>query len=122
MRQKGRLTQALGKQGPNGHNLPANRPWATAAPQVNDHLHGRSVCPWWRVAGAALGGGIAGADRLGLDRGFGSEADVADLRALLYGLHAILRLHTAQEDESYLSLAEGRAGNAAARRPAGSLT
>jgi len=74
------------------------------------------------VAGAALGGGIAGADRLGLDRGFGSEADVADLRALLYGLHAILRLHTAQEDESYLSLAEGRAGNAAARRPAGSLT
>jgi heavy metal translocating P-type ATPase len=34
------------------------------------------------------------------------DADVADLRALLYGLHAILRLHTAQEDESYLSLAE----------------
>jgi iron-sulfur cluster repair protein YtfE (RIC family) len=33
------------------------------------------------------------------------EADIADLRALLYGLHAILRLHTAQEDESYLSLA-----------------
>lgn len=34
------------------------------------------------------------------------EVDVADLRGLLYGLHAILRLHTAQEDESYLSLAE----------------
>jgi heavy metal translocating P-type ATPase len=34
------------------------------------------------------------------------EADIADLRALLYGLHAILRLHTAQEEESYLSLAE----------------
>jgi len=32
------------------------------------------------------------------------EADIADLRALLYGLYAILRLHTAQEDESYLSL------------------
>jgi heavy metal translocating P-type ATPase len=31
-------------------------------------------------------------------------ADIADLRALLYGLHAILRLHTAQEDENYLSL------------------
>jgi soluble P-type ATPase len=28
-------------------------------------------------------------------------ADIADLRALLYGLHAILSLHTAQEDESY---------------------
>ena len=32
------------------------------------------------------------------------DADIADLRALLYGLHAILRLHTAQEDEDYLSL------------------
>ncbi|HUZ24013.1 MAG TPA: heavy metal translocating P-type ATPase [Streptosporangiaceae bacterium] len=34
------------------------------------------------------------------------DADFADLRALLYGLHAILRLHTAQEDESYLSLGD----------------
>jgi soluble P-type ATPase/hemerythrin-like domain-containing protein len=33
-------------------------------------------------------------------------ADIADLRGLLYGLHAILRLHTTQEDESYLSLSE----------------
>jgi cation transport ATPase len=33
-------------------------------------------------------------------------ADIADLRALLYGLHAILSLHTAQEDESYLSLGD----------------
>ncbi|HYA53444.1 MAG TPA: hemerythrin domain-containing protein, partial [Streptosporangiaceae bacterium] len=32
------------------------------------------------------------------------DADVADLRALLYGLHAILRLHTTQEEENYLSL------------------
>jgi phosphoserine phosphatase/iron-sulfur cluster repair protein YtfE (RIC family) len=31
------------------------------------------------------------------------DADAADLRALLYGLHAILKLHTAQEDESFLS-------------------
>jgi len=30
------------------------------------------------------------------------DADLADLRGMLYGLHAILRLHTAQEDESYL--------------------
>ncbi|HUY46758.1 MAG TPA: heavy metal translocating P-type ATPase [Streptosporangiaceae bacterium] len=34
------------------------------------------------------------------------EVDLADLRGLLYGLHAILRLHTAQEDESYLSLGD----------------
>jgi heavy metal translocating P-type ATPase len=33
------------------------------------------------------------------------DADIADLRAMLYGLHAVLRLHTATEDESYLSLA-----------------
>jgi hypothetical protein len=37
------------------------------------------------------------------------EADVADLRATLYGLYAILRLHTAQEDEAYLSLGEEEA-------------
>jgi hypothetical protein len=30
------------------------------------------------------------------------DVDLADLRGLLYGLHAILRLHTAQEDENYL--------------------
>jgi hypothetical protein len=34
------------------------------------------------------------------------EADVADLRGTLYGLHAILRLHTVQEDEAYLSLGD----------------
>lgn len=39
------------------------------------------------------------------------EVDTADLRAVLYGLHAILTLHTAQEEESFLSLAEDdRAG------------
>ena len=32
--------------------------------------------------------------------------DLIELRRLLYGLHAILRLHFAQEDESYLSLAD----------------
>jgi len=34
------------------------------------------------------------------------EVDLTDLRALLYGLHAILRLHTIQEDENYLSLSD----------------
>jgi len=32
--------------------------------------------------------------------------DIAELRGLLYGLHAILRLHTAQEEETYLSLGD----------------
>jgi heavy metal translocating P-type ATPase len=34
------------------------------------------------------------------------EDDIADLRGVLYGLHAILRLHTVQEDETYLSLGD----------------
>jgi hypothetical protein len=33
--------------------------------------------------------------------------DIAELRRLLYGLHAILELHTTQEDESYLSWGDG---------------
>ena len=35
-----------------------------------------------------------------------SADDIIELRRLLYGLHAILELHFAQEDESYLSLAQ----------------
>jgi heavy metal translocating P-type ATPase len=42
--------------------------------------------------------------------------DIADLRAILYGLHAVLRLHTVQEDETYLSLGD-TAGTATRLRP-----
>jgi heavy metal translocating P-type ATPase len=35
-----------------------------------------------------------------------NKADIADLRGILYGLYAILRLHTVQEDETYLSLGD----------------
>jgi hypothetical protein len=41
------------------------------------------------------------------------EADVADLRGTLYGLYAILRLHTVQEDEAYLSLDDEEAAQGA---------
>jgi hypothetical protein len=41
------------------------------------------------------------------------DADITDLRDILYGLHAILALHTVQEDETYLSLG----GTAAPGRP-----
>jgi hypothetical protein len=34
------------------------------------------------------------------------QSDITDLRSILYGLHAILGLHTVQEDEAYLSLGE----------------
>ncbi len=36
------------------------------------------------------------------------EEDLVELRRLLYGLHAILALHFAQEDERYLSLGGGK--------------
>ena len=39
------------------------------------------------------------------------EDDIADLRGILYGLHAILRLHTVQEDETYLSLGDSADAN-----------
>jgi len=40
-------------------------------------------------------------------------ADLRDLRRVLYGLHAVLRLHFAQEEESYLSLFEPQASRPA---------
>ncbi|WP_380283486.1 heavy metal translocating P-type ATPase [Kitasatospora purpeofusca] len=47
-------------------------------------------------------------DRLGhlVDRGTPGAADLAELRLVMYGLYAVLRLHTLQEEESYLSLAD----------------
>jgi hypothetical protein len=42
------------------------------------------------------------------------EEDIADLRDILYSLYGILRLHTVQEDEAYLSLGDtASAGRAA---------
>ena len=37
------------------------------------------------------------------------EDDVRELRSVLYGLHAVLRLHFAQEDEGYFSLMDEEA-------------
>jgi len=61
-----------------------------------------------RASGGVYSGGLL--DELGPA---GPEPeDLADLRRILYGLHAILRLHFAQEEEAYLSLLTepGRAG------------
>lgn len=41
-----------------------------------------------------------------IGEGSPQAGDVVDLRRVLYGLHAILRLHFSQEDEAYLSLSE----------------
>jgi heavy metal translocating P-type ATPase len=46
------------------------------------------------------------------------DEDVVELRALLYGLYAVLRLHTTQEEENYLSLGEGSEATAEPRRRA----
>jgi hypothetical protein len=46
--------------------------------------------------------------------------DITELGRLLYGLHAILRLHFAQEDEGYLSLVDDKTPkHDAAQRRAG---
>jgi len=47
-----------------------------------------------------------------IDHGGHDGEDLIELRRLLYGLHAVLRLHNAQEDESYLSLADETDGPA----------
>ncbi len=46
------------------------------------------------------------------------EVDIVELRAVLYGLYAILRLHNAQEEESLFSLLPA-ASNPVAARPGG---
>lgn len=43
-----------------------------------------------------------------MGQGEPDEEDLVELRRLLYGLHAVLGLHTTQEEESYLSLGEER--------------
>jgi len=50
-----------------------------------------------------------------IESGEPDRVDIAELRSLLYGLHAILELHTTQEDESYLSWAEDGPGEEDAR-------
>ena len=56
------------------------------------------------------------------------ENDIIELRRLLYGLHAVLQLHFAQEDEGYLSLADepnidpGQRRDEACARPVGSTS
>jgi hypothetical protein len=44
------------------------------------------------------------------------DTDLAELRRVMYGLYAVLRLHFAQEDEAYLSLLQE--GGATVSRPA----
>ena len=75
-------------------------------PSLNRLLGGADPTAPMSRAHAEIGYQIARLGRLLDDIGTGTpdDTDIADLRSLLYGLHAILKLHTIQEDETYLSL------------------
>ncbi len=77
-------------------------------PAVNRLLGGADPTAAMSRAHAEIAYQITRLGRLMEEIGDGApdEADIADLRAVLYGLHAILRLHTTQEDETYLSLGD----------------
>jgi Hemerythrin HHE cation binding domain len=87
-------------------------------PSLNRLLGGVDPTAPMSRAHAEIAYQIARLGRLIDDIGAGSpdDSDVADLRSLLYGLHAILELHTVQEDETYLSLGDD-ADTLAARNP-----
>ena len=59
---------------------------------------------------------LSAADRRPAGRGPDAE-DLMDLRRVLYGLHAILRLHFAQEEEAYAWLASSDDEFRVGRRP-----
>src|SRR5450631_2754973 len=54
---------------------------------------------------------------VGLDSETTQPEDVVELRRLLYGLYAVLRLHNAQEEEGAFSLVPGGVANAQATAP-----
>ena len=54
----------------------------------------------------------------GLDDDDVQPEDVIELRRLLYGLYAVLRLHNAQEEEGAFSLVPDGAANGSAPEPA----
>ena len=77
-------------------------------PALNRLLGGADPTATMSRAHAEIAYQIARLGRLIADIGdrVPDETDIADLRGTLYGLHAILRLHTVQEDEAYLSLGD----------------
>jgi len=91
-------------------------------PSLNRLLGGADPTAPMSRAHAEIAYQIARLGRLIDDIGTGTpdEADIADLRNVLYGLHAILKLHTVQEDETYLSLGDD-ADTLAVREPSASL-
>ena len=63
---------------------------------------------WWRPWGARTEGPPAERPEAAPPPAEGPTSDdLVDLRRVLYGLHAILRLHFAQEEEAYAWLSSG---------------
>jgi hypothetical protein len=100
------------------HALLAGEIWAHESaeeadlyPALNRLLGGADPTATMSRAHAEIAYQIARLGRLITDIGdrVPDETDIADLRGALYGLHAILRLHTVQEDEAYLSLGDEQA-------------
>jgi Hemerythrin HHE cation binding domain len=56
---------------------------------------------------------------VGIDSETTPPEDVVELRRLLYGLYAVLRLHNAQEEEGAFSLVPGGSGKGQAAPPEG---
>ncbi len=77
-------------------------------PVVASHLGGTDPTATMSRAHQEIARSIRRLGRViaGIDAEGPSEDQVIELRRLLYGLHAILRLHFAEEDESYLSLVD----------------
>jgi hypothetical protein len=77
-------------------------------PVVASHLGGLDPTSTMSRAHQEIAGSIRRLGRVidGIDDDGPSDDQVIELRRVLYGLHAILRLHFAQEDESYLSLVD----------------
>jgi hypothetical protein len=99
----------------NAHALLTGEVWphenaeeADLYPALNRVLGGTDPTATMSRAHAEIAYQIARLGRLIADIGDRAPdtADVADLRGVLYGLYAILRLHTVQEDEAYLSLGD----------------
>lgn len=97
------------------HELLTSRIWPHESaeeselyPAVNRLLGGQDPTSAMSRAHAEIAYQTVRLGRLLEDIGAGEpgEADITELRRILYGLYAILRLHTAQEDEAYLFLGD----------------
>ena len=95
--------------------LPAGAPPRARGGRGGDRLPGRRRSDGWRGSDvehereptwrSPTSGGYSNSSSRSCPKDGPSPEDLMDLRRVLYGLHAILRLHFAQEEEAYAWLA-----------------